>query len=129
MAENFEQTANALFKGAENYLTTKTVVGEAVQVGDATILPICDVTFGMVASSKSQPQSHGGNGGVGGKVEPTALLIIKDGMTRLINIKDKDTVSRLVGMVPDIVSYFRSGKMDDDLKEAVDDAASKKETF
>ena len=53
MAEHFQNTAEALFKGMENFVTTKTVVGEAVYVGDTTILPLVEVSFGMAASARN----------------------------------------------------------------------------
>ncbi len=131
MAENFDKTVSALMQGMEDFITTKTVVGEPIHIGDTTILPFCDVTFGVIASAKNEPQKKGGGGGMGGKMQPTALLVIKDGMTRVINIKDQDSISRIVNMVPDIVSHFTAGKGEEDpkVKEAVDEASKKKETF
>ncbi len=35
------------FQGMDEFVTTKTVVGEPVTVGDAIILPLVDVTCGM----------------------------------------------------------------------------------
>ena len=52
MAENqFVSTVEALFKGMDQFVTTKTVVGDAVKVDDAIILPLVDVTCGMAAGS------------------------------------------------------------------------------
>ena len=54
MAENFQTTVDSLFKGMENFVTTKTVVGDAIHIGDTIILPLVDVTFGVVASAKAE---------------------------------------------------------------------------
>ncbi len=116
MAENFGQTVDALFKGMEEFITTKTVVGEAMHVGDAIVLPLCDVTFGVVASAKHEPQKNNNGGGMGGKMVPTALLVIKDGSTRLININSQDAVSKLLDFVPDIVSRFTGKNAEEDAK-------------
>ena len=44
MADNsFNSTVESLFKGMDNFITTKTVVGDAVTVGDTIILPLVDV--------------------------------------------------------------------------------------
>ena len=41
MAENsFQNTVEALFKGMDSFITTKTVVGDAITVGDTIILPL-----------------------------------------------------------------------------------------
>ena len=45
----FASTIGALFQGMDEFVTTKTVVGEPVTVGDAIILPLVDVTCGMAA--------------------------------------------------------------------------------
>ena len=40
MADNsFNNTVESLFKGMDNFITTKTVVGDAVHIGDTIILP------------------------------------------------------------------------------------------
>ena len=36
---NFQTTVESLFKGMDSFITTKTVVGDAITVGD-TILPV-----------------------------------------------------------------------------------------
>ena len=36
---NFKDTVNSLFKGLDTFISAKTVVGEAVHVGD-TIIPV-----------------------------------------------------------------------------------------
>ena len=48
MAENsFNNTVESLFKGMDAFITTKTVVGDAVKFDDGTIvLPLVDVSFG-----------------------------------------------------------------------------------
>ena len=53
-AENknqFVSTIEALFQGIDQFVTTKTVVGDAVKVDDAIILPLVDVTCGMAAGA------------------------------------------------------------------------------
>ena len=52
MAENqFPSTVDALLKGMDNFITTKTVVGEPLKVEDAVIIPLMDVSCGMGAGS------------------------------------------------------------------------------
>ena len=36
---NFKDTVNSLFKGLDAFISAKTVVGEAIHVGDTIILP------------------------------------------------------------------------------------------
>ncbi len=125
MAENFQGTVEALFRGMDNFITTKTVVGDAVTVGDTTILPLVDVTFGVAASAKSEDRKNSGGGGMGGKISPSAVLVIQGGSVRLVNIKNQDSMTKILDMVPDIVNRFVPGKSGETKSEAekkVDDA-------
>ena len=55
MAENsFQNTVEALFKGMDSFITTKTVVGDAITVGDTIILPLVDVSFGVGAGASGR---------------------------------------------------------------------------
>jgi uncharacterized spore protein YtfJ len=133
MADNFQGTVESLFKGMENFITTKTVVGDAITVGDTIILPLVDVTFGVAASAKTEDKKNNGGGGMGGKISPSAVLVIHDGTTKLVNVKNQDSVTKILDMVPDFVNKFVPGaKKDSDtskseeekkVDEAIHDAA------
>ena len=111
MAENhFSETIESLFKGMDEFVTTKTVVGEAVKVGDTIILPLIDVTCGMAAGAFNRDAKQSGGGGMNAKMRPSAILIIQNGVTKLVNIKNQDAMTKILDMVPDFVSKFMSGK-------------------
>ncbi len=105
---NFSGVIESLMKGIDSVLSTKTVVGEATQVGDTIILPLVDVTFGVGAGASSKDNKNGGAGGFTGKMTPSAVLVIKNGTTKLVNIKNQDTVTKILDMIPDIVDKFTS---------------------
>lgn len=109
MAENnFNSVVSTMMQGMESFLSSKTVVGEPTQVGDTTIIPLVDVTFGVGAGSSSQEKKNGGAGGMTGKMSPSAVLVIKNGQVRLVNIKNQDTVNKIIDMVPDFIDRFTS---------------------
>ena len=109
MAENnFGNTVESLFNGMTNFMTTKTVVGEAIHIGDTIILPLVDVSFGMGAGAKTEGTKNGATGGMGGKMSPSAVLVINNGTSRIVNIKNQDTVTKIIDMVPDLVNKFSS---------------------
>lgn len=122
MAENnFTGVIESLMRGMNTVLSTKTVVGEATKIGDTIILPLVDVTFGVGAGASVGDKKNGGAGGFSGKLTPSAVLVIKNGSTKLVNIKNQDTVTKVLDMIPDIVDKFTSPKeemIDDD--DAVD---------
>ena len=86
----FQGVVESLLKGMDTVLSTKTVVGEATKIGDTIILPLVDVTFGVGAGAgnNSEKKSASGAGGLGGKMTPSAVLVIKNGSTKLVNIKN-----------------------------------------
>lgn len=107
MAEknNFQDNVDALFKGLDNFLTTKTVIGEAVQVGESMMIPLADVSFGLAAGAFSGGSKDNGGGGMGAKVTPSAVLMIaKDGTTKLITLKSQDAISKIIEMAPDLLT-------------------------
>lgn len=102
----------ALLQGMDSVLCTKTVVGEATKIEDTIILPLVDVTFGMGAGSgvNGQKNTTSGLGGMGGKMTPSAVLVIKNGSTKLVNIKNQDSMTKILDMIPDIVDKFTTKK-------------------
>ncbi len=118
MAEtnDFQNTVEELFKGMNTFISSKTVVGEPVHVGDTIILPLVDVTFGIGAGSNQGDKKNAtASGGMGGKMTPSALLVISNGTTKLVNVKDRDSVNKLIDMVPDIVNKFTAfGKKEEE---------------
>ena len=105
MADNsFNNTVESLFKGMDSFIPTKTVVGDAIHIGDTIILPLVDVSFGVAAGAFSQEKKNNGAGGMGGKINPSAVLVIQ-----------------ILDMVPDFINKFTSGKDTDDI---IDDVVS-----
>ena len=133
MAENnnFKVTVEALFHGMDGVVSSKTVVGDAIHIGDTIILPLVDVSFAVGAGAFNGDKKEKGAGGIGGKMTPSAVLVIQNGHTRLVNIKNQDTMTKILDMIPDVVEKFSSskeGKMtEDDVKNILDEADSSKE--
>ena len=107
---NFNEVVNSMMQGMESFLSSKTVVVDPTQAGDTTIIPLVDVTFGVGAGASSQEKKSGGAGGMTGKMSPSAVLVIKNGQVRLVNIKNQDTINKIIDMVPDIIDRFSSKK-------------------
>lgn len=111
MTDNsFTSTVESLFKGMDNFITTKTVVGDATHIGDTIILPLVDVTFGVAAGAFAEEKKNNGGGGMGGKISPSAVLVIQNGTTKLVNVKNQDSITKILDMVPEFVNKFTSKK-------------------
>ena len=105
---NFKGAVEALFNGVDGMISSKTVVGDAIHIGDTIILPLVDVSFGVGAGAGSNgtKNSASGAGGLGGKMTPSAVLVIKDGAVKLVNIKNQDAVTKVLDMIPDVIDKF-----------------------
>ena len=123
MAENFNSVMTSLLKGVDSVLSTKTVVGEPINVGDTILVPLVDVSFGLGVGAGNQDKKNKGAGGIGGKMSPSAILVIQNGKTKLVNIKQQDGLTKILDMVPDLVDKFthKNDDMisDDEAKETV----------
>ena len=121
---DFKSTLESLFRGMDGVVSSKTVVGEAIHINGTIILPLVDVSFGIGAGAFSGEKKDKGMGGIGGKMSPSAVIVIQDGKTKLVNIKNQDTVTKILDLVPDVVDRFTSKKEDrmteDDVKDILD---------
>lgn len=129
MSTDLSASLDALFSKMENYISTKTVVGEPIHIGGVIIVPLVDVTFGVGAGvwngkdgkdDKSSEHSNGG-GGLGGKITPAAVLVINEGTVQLVSVKNEDSIKKLIDLVPGILSKLNLGsffakKKDDEKK-------------
>ncbi|MGN1159070.1 MAG: GerW family sporulation protein [Lachnospiraceae bacterium] len=119
---NFTGVVESLFKGMDTFLSAKTVVGEATKVGDTIILPLVDVSFGVGAGASAGDKKNGGGGGMTGKMSPSAVIVIRsDGSAKLVNVKNQDSITKILDMIPDLVDKFTK-KKDEDISD--EDAAS-----
>ncbi len=112
-ANNTSEIVNNLMKGLDTVLATKTVVGEATKFGDTIIIPLVDVSFGIGAGSAgtaNKDASSGCGGGLTGKMSPSAVLVISNGSTRLVNVKNTDNLSRALDLIPEIMNRIKPNK-------------------
>lgn len=110
MSDSFSigENINNLFEKLESFIKTKTVVGEPMQIGEVTIVPFIDISFGVGTGGGSGTeekgnQGTGGGAGSGGKVSPTAVLVIKGDQVELMPIKKSGSLEKLIEMVPGII--------------------------
>ena len=104
MAESFEGSVKTLMSSLENMVSTKTIVGEPIQYKDIVVFPMADVSFGVAAGAVNKDSKNSGAGGAGTKVSPSAILVIQNGTSKIINIKDKDSLNKLIELIPDIIN-------------------------
>ncbi|WP_352399632.1 GerW family sporulation protein [Anaerotignum sp.] len=108
MGKDFNESVNVLFNKVEDLVSTKTVVGEAIVIGDITLLPLIEVAVGAGAGAKENINAAGG---VGARITPSAILVIQNGSVQTINVKNQDAVSKLIDMAPGVVNKLNFGSV------------------
>ena len=116
MSENFNinGTIDNIFAKLKDFIKTETVVGEPMQIGEVTIVPFIEISFGLGAGSGSGTEAKGDQGsglgaGSGSKVSPTAVLVINGEKAELLSINKTVNLERLVQLVPGIIEKVKNG--------------------
>ncbi len=131
MSENFNSNVEALFGKLENFVSSKTVVGEPIYIGGVILLPLVDVNFGMAAASmdKETDKNDLGGGGIGAKITPSAVIVVHEGNVQLVNVKNQESINKLIDLVPGVLSKFNFANFKDknknDLKNDVENKEPK----
>lgn len=126
---NIEGTLSALFNGMDGFISSKSVVGEPVYVGDTILIPLVDVNFGMAAGAFNKQDGNKAAGGIGAKMSPSAILVISGGSTRLVNLKNQDAVTKIIDMAPEVIDkiagLFKKDKTEEEnaVDQAIDEMA------
>lgn len=128
MGKDFKESVDVLFNKVEDLVSTKTVVGEAITIGDLTLLPLIEVAVGAGAGAKENVNAAGG---VGARITPSAVLVIQNGSVQTINVKNQDAVSKLIDMAPDVVNKLNFGAVfgNRDKKEPQEDVKFEEEVI
>jgi uncharacterized spore protein YtfJ len=106
--EDIENMVKTTISQIEKVLSSKTVVGEPITVGDTTLIPLLSMGFGFGAggTGKSEASAQPGSGtGGGGGMKPVAIIVVdKDGV-RIEPIKSSvaAAIEKLGEKVPGIV--------------------------
>jgi len=123
---NFSENMSMVFEKLENFLKTKTVVGEPIKIGDTTIVPFVNITFGLgmgggVGTDDKGMGGDGGGGGTGAKIAPTAVLVIQGDKVELLPIKKAGGLDKLLDMVPGIMDKISEKKEEEKVEKKIEE--------
>ena len=90
------------------------VVGQPIQTGEVTIIPVSKVSFGFASGGSDfvgknqKPEAEnafGGGSGAGVNINPIAFLVVRGDNVRLLYVAPPldGAVDRVVDMVPELV--------------------------
>ena len=91
-----------------------TIIGQPIQAGEVTIIPVSKVTFGFASggtdwAGKNQKadadNAFGGGAGSGVSITPVSFLVVKGDLVRLIPVSPYPVtgVDRLIEMAPEVI--------------------------
>jgi len=105
MNTNVSEHLKSIFSKMEDFVSSKTVVGEAITYGDTILVPLIEVTFfGGSGLTESKEKTEAGGSGLGGRITPVAVIVIVNGTAQLINVKNQESVNKLIDMIPGVLS-------------------------
>jgi len=103
---NTKELIQELFQGMDGFIQSKTVVGEPIKLGDTVLVPLMEVSCGMASGAfvkESTKKGDGGAGAMNSRITPAAMLVIQNGRTKLIRVKNEDAISKIIDMIPDAI--------------------------
>jgi uncharacterized spore protein YtfJ len=111
LSTNLNESLEVLFSKMENFIASKTVIGDAIHVDDIIIVPLIDISLGVGASAaNNSSKKENSIGGLGAKITPSSVLVIQNNTVQLVNIKNQDSMSKLIDIVPGLLTKLTSLK-------------------
>ena len=109
---NTKELIQELFQGMDGFVQSKTVVGEPIKLGDTVLIPLMELSCGMASGAFVKENNKKGDGGAGAmssKISPAAMLVIQNGRTKLIRVKNEDAFSKIIDMIPEAIDKITGG--------------------
>jgi len=105
---DINQNIATLFEQLDRFFKTETVFGEAMQVGNVSLIPVISISFGAgtgAGNGKDAKGSDGsgGGGGAGGKITPTAVIVVRNEEVSVLPLSNRGYVDKIVEMVPELI--------------------------
>jgi len=81
----------------------QSVVGDPVEIGETTIIPLVKIGFGFGGGGEEGKNSERSGGGGGGGVQPVAVLYVTNGVVRLERMTEQSGFSSATNTVADFM--------------------------
>ena len=111
---NLEEMLKISVEKLEKFLTTKTVVGEPIAVGEVTLIPVQTVSFGFGTGGgeggSEKEKGVGGGGGAGANLKPIAVIAVKGSDVQVFSLGKKGAVENIAALIPEALSKMMAAK-------------------
>lgn len=101
-----------IFSRLENMFRAKTVIGDPLTIGEVTLVPVVNVTFGIGAGGgegRDWPEQGGGGmgAGTGARLTPSAIVVIKGDQVSLLPLGGGSNFESIIEKVPEVISKIK----------------------
>ena len=136
MANNVVDILKGVVGELKDIARSETIVGEPVQAGNITVIPVVKISIGFGAGggqgeTEKKESGFGGGGGGGARIEPAGFIIIEEKGVRFLGT-GKGKWENIIEAVPGIArkvsewsDKFKSEKSEDDSKECAEEDTDK----
>ena len=100
-----EELVKTVLSELREITTTKTVFGEPIQVGAATIVPVSKISVGFAAGGGTKDAKSGQGEGTGGgaTIEPVAFFVVREDKVELVTIgKEGVGLGKFIDLIPQL---------------------------
>jgi uncharacterized spore protein YtfJ len=117
LMQSAEKVLETMYAKLDNFLKTETVVGEMIEVGEVKLIPIITASFCLGGGIGEEDNAGGGGGGVGCKISPDAILVIRGAEVEMIPVKSKGSLDKLIEKVPSLIEKIEETKEKKEVKK------------
>lgn len=98
----------------ERNLNTKSIMGEPIVIGEITLIPVMDLSFGFGGGEgegrDDKQGGTGGGGGCGARMSPRAMIVIKGGEVQVVPLAKGGAMEKIVEAIPGLVEKLSAVK-------------------
>lgn len=110
---NIEMNFEALVDKLINTVSTRTVVGEPLEFGNITLIPVMNAYFGFgggsgTGGSGQADHGSGSGGGGGARLKVAGMVVIKDGSVSFLPAGKESSVDKLLDAIPDLMEKVKA---------------------
>ena len=111
MSSSLESVIERVMGELHRIVRTETVVGDPVQAGELTLIPVSKISFGFGAGGGQEGKGQSGTGG-GATVEPIAFLVIDGaGKVEILPLReggDSGGLGQLLELMPEALAKIKT---------------------
>lgn len=114
--DDFSEIHNTIGEKIKDLAKTETIVGDPIQVGDTSIIPVVSIMAGWgagagtgKASQEAEAEGGGGGGGGGVRITPVAFIVVKGEDVNLLTLKEA-RLGKMADMIPTVIEGIKAIK-------------------